>query len=83
MKPIGRNSPVLSLSTLLFLRGGQQKNHDEYTVSTEETDLDSLHSPKQYGTHADEESDAASVEMMEKSSSLEVDAESTLDETTR
>ncbi|KAL7482750.1 hypothetical protein ACHAW6_008413 [Cyclotella cf. meneghiniana] len=82
MKAIGRSSPVLSLSTLLFLRGGQQKNHDEYTVSTEETDLDSLHSPKQYGTHADEESEAASVEMMEKSSSFEVDAESNLNEPT-
>eukprot|EP00804_Cyclotella_cryptica_P006603 CCRYP_008576-RH/>CCRYP_008576-RH protein AED:0.42 eAED:0.43 QI:0/0/0/1/0/0/2/0/352 len=81
MKPIGHNSPVLSLSTLLFLRGGQQKNHDEYTVSTEETDLDSRHSPKQYGTHADEESsEAASVEMMDKSSSLEVDADSTVNE---
>jgi protein Mpv17 len=67
---------ALPLSTLLFLRGGQQQ--DEYTASTtEEKDLDS-DLKKNYGTQSDEES-AGSVEMMKKSSTVQIDSSSVSD----
>jgi protein Mpv17 len=81
MKPAGENS-FLNLSTILFLRGGQQD--EDAAVASDDTldaDVDSLdiNMQRRYGTQ-DEEAEGASVEMKAKSESLEMESDSSVGE---